>query len=106
MNTPTTITPELSSAPVEVKPTKQLLFSLITGDMYTIDADEFKNMDKYQIPLLKKPSEGCPRCFGRMHDGYNETIKAYVLCKKCVNKCVDFKKLKSETIDIETIKNA
>lgn len=105
MNTQTTNS-VLSSAPTEIKPTKQLLFSLITGDIYTIDADEYKNMDKYQIPLLKKPSEGCSRCFGRMHDGYNTTIKAYVLCKKCVNKCVDFKLLKSETIDIETIKNA
>lgn len=52
---------------------KQLMFSLITGDIYTIESDEIKNMDKYQIPLKKRPSNSCNKCFGRFYIGYNIT---------------------------------
>ena len=86
--------------------TKQLMFSLITGDIYTIESDELKNMDKYQIPLKQRPSESCNKCFGRLYTGYNTTIKIYTLCPKCTTKCVDFNLLKSEEFEIETIKNA
>ncbi len=85
---------------------KLLIFSLITGDIYQIESDEYKNMDKYQIPLLKKPSDKCNKCFGRMHTGFNETLKIYQICPRCVNKCVNFAQLRSEEIDIETTKNA
>lgn len=84
----------------------QYMFSLITGDIYKIEADELKNMDNYQIPLAKLPKSSCRRCFGRMHIGFNEKIKVYALCPKCTSRCVDFKLLKDENIKIETIKNA
>jgi len=85
---------------------KQLMFSLITGDIYEIESDELKNMDKYQIPLCKRPSSSCKSCYGRLHEGYNQTIKVYMPCHKCMKKCADFTLLKNENINIETIKNA
>lgn len=85
---------------------KQLMFSLNTGDVYTIEADELKNMDKYQIPLKQKPSSSCKKCYGRMHVGFNLTTKVYMPCRRCVTKCVDFKQIANEEIQIETVKNA
>jgi hypothetical protein len=84
---------------------KQLLFSLITGDIYQIEVDEMKNMDKYQIPLTKRPSTSCKKCYGRFHIGYNTVVKVYRLCPKCIPSCVDFNLLASETFEIETAKH-
>lgn len=86
--------------------TKQLMFSLLTGDIYTIESDELKVADRYQIPLVKRPHPSCKKCYGRMYSSFNETLKIYTLCSKCVSKCVDFNAMKNENIEIETIKNA
>lgn len=86
-------------------PRRQLMFSLITGDIYEIEFDEIKNMDRYQIPLIKHPKQSCTACYGRMYSGYNDDLKIYVLCNKCMNNCIDFKLMRGETIDIETIKH-
>lgn len=82
------------------------MFSLLTGEMYTIERDEYKNMDKYQLPLHKKPSSSCKKCYGRMHVGRNITLGIYALCTRCADKCVDFNLFKNEHLDIETIKHA
>lgn len=84
---------------------KQLMFSLVTGEIYTIEPDELKNMDKYQIPLIKRPSR-CKTCYDRFYVGFNTTLKVYSLCARCVTRCVDFTKLPSQEFNIETIKNA
>ena len=85
---------------------KQLIYSVITGEIYEIESDELKNMDSYQIPLRKRPHHSCKACYGRMHEGFNETLKAYVPCSKCAHKCVDYSLMRNEEINIETIKNA
>lgn len=91
---------------IENLPTPNLLmFSLITGDIYTIESDELKNMDKYQIPLKKRPPSSCKQCYGRMYTGYNSTLKVYQFCHKCANTCIDFKVM-NDDLEIETIKNA
>ena len=82
----------------------KLYFSLVSGEIYTVMADEVKNLDKYQIPLLSRP-KNCKKCYGRMHVGFNKTIKVYQLCQRCVDHHVDFKQLKTPDIDIETVKN-
>ena len=89
----------------DIMPT-QLMYSLVTGEIYTIESDELKNMDKYQVPLLKRPPQSCKRCYGRMHEGFNITLKVYMPCSKCASKCIDFKTMKNEVLDIETVKNA
>ena len=86
-------------------PARQIMFSMITGDIYEIEADELKNMDKYQIPLKMRPSGSCRKCYGRMYSDFNRTLKIYTPCSKCVNRCVDFDKYKEE-VEIETAKNA
>ena len=85
---------------------KQIMFSLITGDMYEIEADEYKNMDKYQVPLVKYPSQSCKKCHGRMYSGRNLTLNIYVPCSRCMNKCIDHNLLKTDNIEVETIKHA
>ncbi|MFA5754051.1 MAG: hypothetical protein WC905_01665 [Patescibacteria group bacterium] len=85
--------------------TRQLMFSMITGDIYEIESDELKNMDKYQIPLIKRPSRSCVKCYGRMYSDFNKQLKIYTPCSKCVNRCVDFGKYQ-EDVEIETTKNA
>lgn len=91
-------TPDLSN--------KQAMFSLVTGDIYFIEPDEYKNMDKYQIPLKKLPSSSCKQCYGRMYIGFNTTLKIYQLCHKCANTCVDINLMGHEDLEIETIKHA
>ena len=68
----------------------QLMYSLLTGDIYTIESDELKNMDRYQIPLKKRPSSSCNKCYGRMYSGYDPQLRIYTICSKCANRCVDF----------------
>ncbi|MDD4109953.1 MAG: hypothetical protein PHS54_00205 [Clostridia bacterium] len=88
----------------ENTPQKQIMFSMITGDIYEIESDELKNMDKYQIPLKMRPSGSCRKCYGRMYSDYNLKLKIYTPCSKCVNRCVDFKQYQ-EDVEIESIKH-
>jgi hypothetical protein len=80
---------------------KILIFSMVTGDIYTIEKDELKNMDQQQVPLVKRPSSSCKKCYGRFHAGYNRTTGVYMPCSKCIKKCVDFESLLSEGNKIE-----
>jgi len=82
----------------------KLFFSLISGDMYYVEEDEVKNLDKSQVPLKKKPSSSCKKCYGRFYIGLETKSKSYVPCPKCISKCVDWSALKDENITIETPK--
>lgn len=74
---------------------KQIMFSLITGDIYTILSDEIKNMDEYQVPLKKRPLSNCKKCFGRFYTGRHLKHNLFIMCSKCSPKCVDIEKVKS-----------
>ncbi len=74
---------------------KQLMFSLITGDIYVILADEIKNMDDYQVPLKSRPSPKCNKCFGRLYTSKDVIHNLYIMCPKCMIKCIDMDKIKS-----------
>ena len=82
----------------------KLYFSLISGDMYYVEPDEIKNLDKSQIPLLKKPSENCNKCYGRFYIGFETIKKYYMPCPRCMNKCVDWDSLNDGDIMIESPK--
>ena len=82
----------------------RLVFSMITGDIYTIEEDEMRNLDKYQVPLLRRPKDNCKKCYGRLYSHYNVNLKLYVLCNKCVNSCVDFSNY-SDDIEVESFKH-
>jgi len=90
----------------EATPVNKLIFSLITGDIFEMEADEMKNIEKHQIPLTHKPQRSCKKCYGRMHQGFNIVTQAYELCVKCKTKCIDFNNLTHDEIDLETIKTA
>lgn len=71
------------------------VFSLITGEIYSIQNDEVKNLDEYQVPLKRLPKPSCSACYGRLHKGFFLKHKLYKLCNKCGPKCIDLEKLKS-----------
>jgi hypothetical protein len=76
----------------------KLYFSMISGDMYYIEPDEVKNLDKSQIPLTKKPRGNCNRCYGRFHIGFETKKKYYIPCPKCMKKCVDWDALTEDPV--------
>lgn len=80
----------------------QHIFSLVTGDTYTIEKDELKNMDKFQIPLSKKPSASCNKCYGRMHVGFSNKTKTYIPCPSCLRKCIDMEAIIKQRSEVET----
>jgi hypothetical protein len=78
-----------------------LYFSLITGDIYKVEDDEIKHLDKYQIPLKKRPSNSCKKCFGRFYWGKDLKTGIHVPCPKCMSSCIDWNKIKEGEIGID-----
>lgn len=68
---------------------KKLYFSLFSGELYLVNADETAELDAFQVPLLKYPNKNCKKCHGRFHEGFNLTYKHYMMCTKCLKKCAD-----------------
>ena len=66
-------------------------FSLVSGELYQLASDEVKNLDSAQVPLLKKPSTSCRKCYGRFHIGKEIRKKYYIPCPSCMRKCTDWK---------------
>lgn len=67
-------------------------YSLLSGDIYTISPDEVDNLDEFQVPLHKAPSDKCKHCFGRGYMGYDRAKQYYPMCK-CVFKLIDREKV-------------
>lgn len=77
----------------------KLYYSLISGVIYEIPSDEIKNQDKYQVPLKKRPSSSCRKCYGRGYIGKNLKMDIFQLCN-CMQKCIDFSNITDEvTVD-------
>jgi len=81
----------------------KLYYSLVSGDIYHIASDEINNLDRSQIPLVKRPSSSCKTCYGRFYMGFDPKKKCYVPCPKCMNRCVDWDALKADPV-VETPK--
>lgn len=67
---------------------KKVYFSLLSGEIYEVEADEGKNLDKYQIPLKHRPKGSCRKCHGRLYRGFDTINKLYVVCLPCMSKCI------------------
>ena len=65
-----------------------LYYSLLSGDVYEIDADEVGNLDEFQIQLTAPPKSNCDVCYGRGHIGYDVLKKYYPMCR-CIMKKID-----------------
>lgn len=66
----------------------KLYFSLLSGEIYEVEADEGKNLDKYQIQLKQRPKSSCRKCYGRLYRGFDIRNKIYQVCISCMNKCI------------------
>lgn len=82
----------------------KLFFSFISGDLYYVSEDEIKNLDKSQMPLLKKPDSSCKKCYGRFYVGFEPNKKYYIPCPRCMKKCVDWNAMKEDPV-VETAKS-
>jgi len=80
----------------------KLYFSLISGEIYYIGADEVKNLDSAQIPLIKKPNSSCKKCYGRLYLYRDRGGKYYIPCPSCFRKCVDWDTFKNDDVVIDT----
>lgn len=74
---------------------KKWCFSLVTGEIFEIDDLDIPVLFNYQIPLIKKPSSSCNKCYGRGYIGKNDDY--YIPCS-CLEKYIDYKNFKKENI--------
>lgn len=72
-------------------------YSLVTGHVEKILADEIKLLEVYQIPLKVHPKENCQKCFDRRYVSFDRINKAYLPCA-CVKKAIDTENYKNGEI--------
>ena len=78
------------------------LYSVFSGTFYEIPEKDIKLIDIGQLPLIKKPSSSCNKCYGRGHLGRDSKNLTYQICK-CVRKNIDFEvieNLKNQNIPV------
>ena len=80
----------------------KLFFSLITGNLYYVEADEVNNLDQAQLPLKQKPNSSCKKCYGRFYEGRDVIKNYYIPCSKCSQKCIDYDALKDKDIVVHS----
>jgi hypothetical protein len=61
---------------------------LFNSTYYSIFADDFKLLSEGQLPLKKKPSSSCKKCYGRGYSGKNTTDFTYIPCS-CLKKQIN-----------------
>jgi len=81
----------------------KLFFSMLSGEMFYVEEDEVKNIDKSCIPLKKKP-HNCRKCFDRFHIGREVFKNYYIPCPRCLRLCGDFENMKDDVV-IENAKS-
>ena len=75
----------------------KLVFSLVTGEVYTVEKDEVEKLDNYQVLLKRRFPTNCKKCFGRGYIGQRcvltpdgaKPTEHFSFCTKCLSKCVD-----------------
>jgi len=67
---------------------KIIFYSLLSGQVYTVDSDEVENLDQFQVPIKKEPDHSCKKCYGRGYIGFDVHKKYYKMCR-CINKHID-----------------
>lgn len=66
----------------------KLYYSIFSGLIYEVCADEVSILDDGQIPLTAKPKHNCKKCFGRGYDSFDPKRNIYNACS-CLRKVVD-----------------
>jgi prepilin-type N-terminal cleavage/methylation domain-containing protein len=78
----------------------QMIFSLVTGQIYEVGIDEVRHLDENQVPLTKEFPSNCKKCYGRgvigkrcqIKDKEATATKDLVYCIPCLRKCAVHKK--------------
>jgi hypothetical protein len=60
-------------------------FSVITGQVFTIEKDDIKLLYPYQIPITSKPKDSCKKCYGRGYTSIDSKTKFHTMCN-CTSK--------------------
>jgi hypothetical protein len=71
----------------------KIIYSAFSGTFYEIPEKDIPILNIGQIPLLKKPSLSCKKCYGKGHTGRDLNSFTYQLCN-CIRKNIDFKFIK------------
>lgn len=66
----------------------KLFYSVFSGTIYEVCADEVEVLDEGQIPLISRPKPSCKKCFGRGYDGFDPKRNLYPPCS-CFRKHID-----------------
>lgn len=76
---------------------KKWCFSLITGEIFQIEDADIAVLFNYQIPLIKRPSGSCNKCYGR---GYFGKRGDYYMPCSCLGRFIDHKNFKGSEINL------
>lgn len=85
--------------------TPRQIFSTFSGTFYEIPEKDVSLLVMGQLPLKKKPSTSCKKCYGRGYVGRDAENLGYYACH-CVKKVIDMdemKKMLSNTLEIDKI---
>jgi hypothetical protein len=65
----------------------KLYYSIFSGIIYEICADEVAILDAGQIPLIARPKRSCNKCYGRGYESRDPARGLYYMCS-CMRKIV------------------
>lgn len=63
-------------------------YNLFTGTYYEVLKEDVKLLSQNQLPLHKKPSFGCKKCYNRGYCGRNTVDFTYIPCS-CLQKQIN-----------------
>lgn len=66
----------------------KLFYSIFSGLVYEVPADEVAVLDEGQIPLISRPKPSCNKCYGRGFESFDPKRSIYSACR-CLRKCID-----------------
>jgi hypothetical protein len=81
------------------------IFSTFSGTYYEIPEDDQSLLMMGQLPLKKKPSTSCKKCYGRGYVARDTENLGYYACH-CVKKLIDMdemKKMLSNNLELDKI---
>lgn len=77
---------------------KVLIYSAFSGTYYETPEKDVSVLNEGQLPLKRKPSSSCSKCFGRGHTGRDTKSLVYLICS-CVRKNINHDLIKKDDKD-------
>ena len=77
----------------------KVIYSVFSGTFYEVAEKDVPILNIGQLPLIKKPSSSCKKCYGKGHNGRDLTTFAYQVCN-CVRKNIDFNIVKNVVTEL------